>query len=539
MARFPILGLKFRGFRLKYIIVKNKVELFIQQFLKAIRNKKIYRKTSEHIQNFIDEAYETLIDAQKEHGPVMLVINEDKMLHNASVLYEDVERITSLPLFLYRNGIRAITFLEDIMKEELEDFIELLAEKEFMGHTGLVEDIWEKKYEAILYDAVEERGEDYSFILEEEVETTDDHLSVAPLKESEDFESPMDVDEIPRIKESVKLERDNSTNLIMESIEDLLILEKNRENRRRLLNQLLKITEQLKDRAEIGLIYKAAKISLNLMKDEKNKELRKILVEINKTLRTREAAHLYLATFLNEKKPQKVKKALALLGLMEEKFIDEIIYALDKIRGRRKKNMLIEVIKRKVKSDREIIVKMLDKVSDSVFTILLNIIKELGDSYFVPYVQPYLKDRKKGDIARDVLFSILPRDKLLRYIEHPEPSIRIQAINSLKEIWGEEEFNAIKSRIESREFWTLPDEEQRELMDMLSTMNIPETVDVFRRILSKKHFFKQEIYEVKEYALEALSNMKNEKAHSLIKKYRKARIIGEKARKIMREKNGE
>ncbi|MCK4225595.1 hypothetical protein KAX29_01750, partial [candidate division WOR-3 bacterium] len=119
--------------------MQSDLNLFVQHIIKAIKNRKLYDKTSAHTIEFIDRAYTFLLAAQEELGPAILVINEDKIMHSADILYEDPKRITSLPLFLYRNGIRSFTFLEGITKEKLTDFVELLGKKEYTSNIGLVE----------------------------------------------------------------------------------------------------------------------------------------------------------------------------------------------------------------------------------------------------------------------------------------------------------------------------------------------------------------------------------------------------------------
>ncbi|MEJ2568383.1 MAG: hypothetical protein P8Z50_05870, partial [candidate division WOR-3 bacterium] len=129
------------------------LNFFVTNFIKSVKNHKLYEKVSETTKEFIEKCYLNLKKAQEESGAVVLLINEDKIMNDSKVLHSDPKRMTSIPLFLYRNGIRSLTFLEGISKEELEKLVKIIANREYSSEVGLLEDLWQSKFPHIIYHA--------------------------------------------------------------------------------------------------------------------------------------------------------------------------------------------------------------------------------------------------------------------------------------------------------------------------------------------------------------------------------------------------
>ena len=113
--------------------------------------------------------------------------------------------------------------------------------------------------------------------------------------------------------------------------------------------------------------------------------------------------------------------------------------------------------------------------------------------------------------------------------------MRIIALEKLKAIWTPEEFEFIRKRILNKKFWSLSREEIKALLELLSTLKTDDTIKIFNTILRKKHFFKDKIYEIKKIAIDALSNIDDEKAIELISRYKNSRILKEKVTGILKK----
>lgn len=317
--------------------MQSDLNLFVQHIIKAIKNRKLYDKTSAHTIEFIDRAYTFLLAAQEELGPAILVINEDKIMHSADILYEDPKRITSLPLFLYRNGIRSFTFLEGITKEKLTDFVELLGKKEYTSNIGLVEDLWGMKFENIIYHAVEEIGRVDSGSLQSIVEERRKGLGVS----SKDlYVFPVSFGRVsvslPELENStftyipkIQIKRKNASTLLLNSIQDLLGFERSPKKRMRILTLFQSSVDRFISTGNVPLLVKSKKLLEHLLEEEKGKEERKVLYEIYDSFSREDAVQLYLHA-LSLAKDKKVKQqALSLLGFIGVDIIDDLMNELE------------------------------------------------------------------------------------------------------------------------------------------------------------------------------------------------------------------
>ena len=124
---------------------------------------------------------------------------------------------------------------------------------------------------------------------------------------------------------------------------------------------------------------------------------------------------------------------------------------------------------------------------------------------------------------------------MVSYLNHPDPSVRTIVLEKLKAIWTPEEFEIIRDRIITKNFWRLTKDEIRALLELLSTLKTDDTIKIFSMILRKRHLFRQKIYDIKKMALQALSNIKDEKAIELISRHRNSRIIKETVAEILKK----
>lgn len=520
--------------------MQSDLNLFVQHIIKAVKNRKLYDKTSAHTIEFIDRAYTFLLAAQEELGPVILVINEDKIMHSADILYEDPKRITSLPLFLYRNGIRSFTFLEGITKEKLTDFVELLGKKEYTSNIGLVEDLWGMKFENIIYHAVEEIGRVDSGSLQSIVEERRKELGVS----SKDlYVFPVSFGRVsvslPELENStftyipkIQIKRKNASTLLLNSIQDLLGFERSPKKRMRILTLFQSSVDRFISTGNVPLLVKSKKLLEHLLEEEKGKEERKVLYEIYDSFSREDAVQLYLHA-LSLAKDKKVKQqALSLLGFIGVDIIDDLMNELEIATDMETREAMISLLEGIFSSHREKLAKYLESTTGGTFQILLSIVKRSRDPYFIPYLETLLEKRGLNKI-KEVLFSLLPREKMVKYIEELDPLIRILALKGMKEIWGEKEFSIISRRIKSKEFWILPIEERKILLNLLSTLNMPETIEILKYVLKKKHLFKQSVYETKKFAVKSLSKIGSEEAISLVSRYRKSKYLKETVERIL------
>jgi HEAT repeat protein len=509
------------------------LDYFVTNFIKSIKNHKLYQKISDTTKEFIKKCYSNLIKTQEELGPVFLFINEDKIMNDSKVLHQDSKRITSVPLFLYRNGIRSLTFLEGINEEELEALITIIASREYSSEVGLLEDLWEAKFPHIIYHAVEKvkKLKEYEDIqLPPEIKSdmiTVLHVKInkkdTPKKEEGTFGIPYQT--------KISINRENASFLLIESIKDLLSYEQIQRKRKSLYLILKESIPKFLAAGNLSALYQTKKLIESIK--ESKKEFIEISEEIKKNITSEAALQLYIHALTSTSSNRIKTEAVELLESVGIKTVDALINELEITSDFITKDLIISLLKNIFADHREELEVRLVNSKEKAFSILLLIIKKLKDPYFIPCLKE-LFNKQNSPKIQEVLFSLLPRKEVIQYLVHPETNVRASALEKLKAIWDPEEFEIIRNRIMSKEFWQLPQKEIKTLLELLSTLTTDDTIKIFNTILRKRHFFKEKVYEIKRMSLQALSNIQNEKAIEVISRYKNSRHLKETVAEILK-----
>ncbi|MCK4528603.1 hypothetical protein KAW18_14630 [candidate division WOR-3 bacterium] len=518
--------------------MKGSITQFVQQLIKSIMGQKLYQSQSDYIRQFIQKAHTALLKEQEERGSVILMIDEDRIVYNGDIIFEDSEKATSLPLFLYRNGIRSFTFLEDMPIKELIEFVDLIAEEEYSLSIGFIEDIWERQFEHILYDAIEQTGEDYSFVLQNQGELGSRSISLVPVatKVASSYISLIEKAS-PISSPKLEIDRKNSSILLLRSIQEILDFEQDMEKREGLLSQFYSIVENFIKMRKISELVESKELLTSLLEKEKSPRPRKVLYETFDLFSKDDAVTLYFDVLKSSESKGTKEHALTMIGFLGTEVIDRLINTLHFITDGEIRSEVISLLEGLLLANKDVLVSYLQSASARTFRVLLSIIKRSKDPYFIPHLKPYLSG-ERAEMVRQVLFPLISRSEVIKYLEHPHSSVRIAALEEMKEIWGEEEFNMIANRIKSRDFWNLSDEEKKLLLDMLATMNIPETIELFRKVLRKRHFFNKDVYRTKEFVVESLASIDSKEAVLLIVKLKKSRHLKDAAERVLRNYEG-
>lgn len=514
------------------------VNSFVQYLIKAIKNCKLYQKVSEATDDFISKAYNSLIESQKSQGAIVLVIDEDKITNESDILYEDPRNITSIPLFLYRNGIRTITFLEGIKQKEIRRFVEIMGSREYTSETGLVEDLWEERFEHLLYHAVEKSRDitDYYEDIEDKADIDAENISIFSVEPSR--EKTMDhyrKKSLISYQPKIRVKRSNIPYLLLESYRDILNFEKNPSKRKELLLLLRDSVTKFLESGKVSLLFESKKLMENLLQEERAREYREIIYDIYDIISSEKAIQLYIHALSSSKSTRIKEYALNLLAFTGKDSINTLINEIEITTDSEIRDAILSLLEGIFEANKEELAKRLEKSNGKIQRFLLDIVGKLKDPYFVPLLKKLLR-KEKSEKIKKTLFSILPREEILKYLKDEEPSIRITALRNLKEIWSNEEFEIIKNKIVSEEFWDLPDEEKRNLLNLLATLKLDETFDVFNYVLKKWHFFNRNVYRTKEYAIKALSKMESERAKEIISRYRNSRHLKKVVKEVLNKK---
>jgi HEAT repeat protein len=511
------------------------LNFFVTNFIKSIKNHKLYEKVSETTKEFIEKCYLNLKKAQEEAGTVVLIINEDKIMNDSKVLHSDPKQLTSIPLFLYRNGLRSLAFLEGISKEELEELVKIIASREYSSEVGLLEDLWQSKFPHIIYHAVEKTKKisEYDDDIKPPSEVKSEDVAILPVKIKRK-NSPKKNEQGTGLKyeQKISIDREHSSFLLIESIKDLLSYETNHKKRGSLYLILKDSIPGFLKSGNLSALHQTKSLIEN--QKETKKEFIESLNQIKKIITSEAARQLYIHALTSSTSNRIKSEAVELLECIGDAAVDDLINELEITSDFIVKNLIISLLKNIFTEHKKELEVRLVNTEGKTLSALLLIVKKLKDPYFLPSLKE-LFEKKNIPQVKDVLFSLLSRKDIITYLDHPDPSVRITSLERLKAIWTPEEFEIIRNRIMTKKFWHLSKEEIKALMELLSTLKTDDTIKIFSSILRKRHFFREKIYDIKKIALEALSNINEEKALELISRYRNSRILKEKVTEILKK----
>jgi len=507
---------------------------FVNNFVKSIKNHKLYQKVSDTTREFIEKSLKDLKKVHEEIGPIVLLINEDKIMNDSQVLHTDPKRLTSIPLFLYRNGIRSLTFLEGIGEEEMEAIVSIIASREYSSKVGLLEDLWEARFPHIIYHAVEriKNPEEYKD-LKLSSEMNSNQLTVLPVKVKKKGTPKKEEGKVGIVyKPQISIDRERAPFLLIESIQDLLSYEQNKRKRKSLYSILKDSIPKFLSGGNLSALYQTKHLIENL--NENKNEFIQISNEIKEIITSEAALQLYIHALTSTSSNRIRKESVEMLEYIGIKGADALINELEITSDYVVKDLIISLLKTIfVNQKGELEIRLLN-TEGKAFPVLLSIVKKLKDPFFVPSLKQ-LFEKNNDPQVKEALFSIISRKDLLGYLKYQDSSVRVIVLKKLKAIWTPEEFEIIRDRILSKEFWHLPKNEIIALLELLSTLKTDDTIKIFNILLRKIHFFSDKVYEIKRIAIKALSKIKDDRAIDIVKRYSKSKHLKETVESILKD----
>ncbi|MGD2295131.1 MAG: HEAT repeat domain-containing protein [Candidatus Aminicenantes bacterium] len=136
----------------------NKVNLLFKYFDTAFSTMKLYPPGNPSIKKSVDIFTEKLKEFLKEYEELRIGIGEFSFSYKGEKVFQDEEKKRSLPFFLFKDGMRELSFYRGLERKELKYFLDVLKEAidlppEESDAVGL---LWEKDFINIRYYALDE-----------------------------------------------------------------------------------------------------------------------------------------------------------------------------------------------------------------------------------------------------------------------------------------------------------------------------------------------------------------------------------------------
>ena len=136
----------------------NKVKLLFRYFETAFSSMKLYPPGNPSIKKSVSFFSEELREFLEEFGELRIGVGEFNFSYKGEIAFQDEEKMRSLPFFLFKDGMRELTFYKGLESKEVQIFLDTLKEAIDLPpeESDTVGRLWEKDFVNIRYYALDE-----------------------------------------------------------------------------------------------------------------------------------------------------------------------------------------------------------------------------------------------------------------------------------------------------------------------------------------------------------------------------------------------
>ncbi len=512
----------------------------IQAILKSKKMIRMYPSNNPIYVKTLEDTYARFRDYFDYRDDLVLKIRQNDIMYENEQVYFNAEKEDNLALFLFKDGLREITFKKGLTAEELEDFLKLTAmdfEREVLDD-DIVTLLWEKDFQNIQHvadDVIladEDNYEANAVELIEESTNDPDNILKAYQDAFKEEEALKDVTIVPLSDKDLQqlmqeLEKDalDKTKKLVDILFELMYLAESRSDFDDLSGYFMSAVEFTMTQGDIPMVTNTLSRLQDILKDANVDE------EIKKYFRK-------VISFAGSDPIIKLLGEILDSGQeLEDKIIEDLVVHLDKNAVMPLMNILGElksIHARKVVIDALIFIGPKDimtlskGLNDSRWYVVRNIIyilRKISDKRAVEFLLKTVRHadirvrkeviRALGELGGGGVFQTL-RDCL----EDPEIQVRSAALRALGNVGSEAAKRIIMDRINDKAFKDKDFEEKKEYFEVLSHWKDKEVFAFLSETLKKKSFFfgSAKSDEARAGAAYALGLLGNKEAIALLQK---------------------
>jgi hypothetical protein len=481
----------------------------IQALLKSKKMIRMYPSNNPIYVKTLEDTYARFGDYFDYRDDLLLKIRQNDIMWENEQVYYNVEKEDNLALFLFKDGLRELTFKKGLTADEMEEFLKITAmdfEREILDD-DIVTLLWEKDFQNIQHiadDVILADEENYEVNAVEHIEEvandTDNILKAYQDAFKED-EVPKDVAILPLNDKDLQhlmqeLERDSQdkTNKLVDILFELMYLAESRNDFDDLSVYFMSAVEFSMTQGDIPMVTSILSRLKDVLNDAHVDE------EIKKYFRK-------IISFAGSDPIIKLLGGILDAGQeLEDTIIEDLVRHLDKNAVTPLMNILGElksIHARKVVIDALIhigpkdIVTLSKGLNDSRWYVVRNIIyilRKISDKRAVEFL---LKTVRHADIrVRKEVIRTLGElggggvfQTLRECLEDAEIQVRSAALRALGTIGSEAAKRIIMDRINDKTFKDKEFEEKKEYFEVISRWKDNEVFAFLSETLKKKPFF--------------------------------------------------
>ncbi|MCJ7459406.1 MAG: HEAT repeat domain-containing protein, partial [candidate division Zixibacteria bacterium] len=493
----------------------------VNLLIKAIKIFCIYPPDNPIPKEFRHNLFRKLTGFLEENEELKLRIDQSRLLFEDKVILKEEKKDEGVAFALYRDGIRELSFHKGLEQEELFSFLEAITSclKSSLPEDDLVTLFWEKDLPHIKFSAVDEFLTEDLSDLPQPTGTKDLkqlYYSEIDLEESKTKEVKLpariqverflrDLDLVPQQElNELKflLEKDKSFEPLKEMffiLKEVLSGDKEFSDFSETVLLLEKLLDSLVGQENFYLASEVLLLLKNLEEAESEAGQTRRAERIKEALnRAGDKERMKTLTQILNQNPRldlfSARKYLSLLG---RNTVPHLVDMLGELENFATRSMVCTVLENWGEKSIELLSK---GVYDRRWYVVRNIVGILG-RIGSPLAIPYLKrtighedlrvrkqtlealSRIKGEEVTSILLSIL---------EDPEEKLRVRAARFLGERPSQEAFEFISNLVSRKDFRDKSPEEKKVLLETLAHTGKDEAVNLFKKMVLKKTWFKKE-----------------------------------------------
>ena len=515
----------------------NKVKMLFKYFDTGFSTLKLYPPGNPSIERSVGIFAEKLKEFLDEYKEFRIGIKEFSFSYKGEIVFQDEEKKRSLPFFLFKDGMRELTFYKGLEDKELQYFLDTLKEaidlpSEESDAVGL---LWEKDFINIRYYALDEfldlniGGSEKSLDFEvdpqkfsegkldltpedmDEFKEKNDMLVFGPQKEEEEGEGEGELEgsvgsdpriptikkeELPEIEKLIALDKQVSpSSELVALLFEILYYEENL-NR---FSDVLKILEKYFHEIVRNAEFPQALASLQNIHELKETLLDKspdkvsLLDKVMKNA-TDESYMSILKKLYQEEKVKDYDSFFSYLEFLGPGAVSVVGMVWENPKGPVYKQRALDILKEAGKRDIAALMYMAkgSKVALTLEVIsMLETVTDLKDLHFLKDFIQHPNVDIRFEIIRilGVAGNEEGNEILLQFLTDDDVEVRVFASENLKYVGDKETFGFILDLAADKEFKKRTNVEKKALLNFLASARNNEAYDLFRSILKKWSFF--------------------------------------------------
>jgi hypothetical protein len=482
----------------------------LQTLIKAKKNIRIYPENNPVYIKTLDDVFARFSNYLAYHDDFKLQIKQNSISHDGEELYYNAEKEDNLALFFFKDGLRELTFRKGVPREELEDFLRIIA-REFDREEiddDIVTLLWEKDFqnvqyvvdEAFLVDADEE---DYEVRAERHLHEQETDVDDLMRAYSDGFKSderpeisvvPLSDRDLQLLAREIESDASSKVEKLVSILFELVYLSEKQTDIEDTFRFIRDAVQFCMRHGDIPMITRIMRRTRDIMEEPSLKESGKNYFRMLSQYLGQQEMTAYHAELLDSSVEIDPNAYEEFIGYLDKNAIQPLIRHLGELKTVRARKHAIDALILLGKRDIESVAKGLDDQRWYLVRNIIYILRKIADKRATEYL---LRTVRHSDIrvrkeAIKALGELGGRDviqTLRECLDDTDLEIRVAAAKAFGAIGTDVSKKIILEKLSNKTFKDRDFEEKKAFYEVLSRWKDQAVFDYLISVLRKKTLF--------------------------------------------------